>query len=320
MYKILSIDGGGVKGIIPATILDKIEKITGERIHSLFDLIVGTSTGGIIALLLTKPSQYCSNSSEYSCEDIVEFYKERSVDIFSSPIQRKICSMHGLIKSRYEKTLISSILDSKFYDVKLSSALTNVVVPAYEIERNKCFFFNRNEAIQNPSCDYKMKDIALATSSAPVFFNPHVIEIPNDYMTFVDGGLFANNPSVCGLLEFYKENEAKGLEECFILSLGTGEPKDRTLSSKHDFQGAISWSFKFVDMILKSSNDLSHYILKQTFKNNPDNYHRIQCYLPKDIGGLDDASPNNMRRLKIEGDIICDKSPLEKISEILVEN
>ena len=177
LIKILSIDGGGIRGIIPALVLYEIEKRTGQPIAKLFDLIAGTSTGGILALGLVKPNK--NGTPQYSAKNLEELYENEGKTIFSSTICHKIKSLDGLLDEKYPSSRIESVLKKYFGDTHLSEALTNIIVPSYEIEQRTPWFFKSFNAkdTNKKNEDFLMRQVARATSAAPTYFEPCKINI-----------------------------------------------------------------------------------------------------------------------------------------------
>src|ERR687894_1010021 len=106
-FKVLSIDGGGIRGIIPAMILAEIEDRTGKRIAEMFDLVAGTSTGGILALGLTKPGQ--GGKAEYSAESLIELYETEGGRIFDRTVWHRLHSVGGLAEEKYSSKGIEEV-------------------------------------------------------------------------------------------------------------------------------------------------------------------------------------------------------------------
>jgi patatin-like phospholipase/acyl hydrolase len=178
VQKVLSIDGGGIRGIIPAMVLTEIERRTGKATSELFDLVAGTSTGGILALGLTKPEQ--DGAPEYGAERLIELYETEGEKIFDRPVWHRLQhSGWGLAEEKYPSKGIEEVAKRYFKDVYLAEALTEVLVTAYEIERRGPWFFKRRHARdKNREGDnFLMRDVARATSAAPTFFEPKAKEI-----------------------------------------------------------------------------------------------------------------------------------------------
>src|SRR3712207_3062225 len=143
-FKVLSIDGGGIRGIIPAMILAEIEDRTGGSIAEMFDLIAGTSTGGILALGLTMPGD--GGKPRYRAEDLISLYEKEGHRIFSRPAGHRVDSLEGISEERYPSDGIEQVLAEYFEGVRLKDALTRILVTSYEIQLRIPFFFRSEKA------------------------------------------------------------------------------------------------------------------------------------------------------------------------------
>jgi uncharacterized protein len=209
--KVLSIDGGGIRGIIPAMVLGEIEDRTGKPASELFDLIAGTSTGGILALGLAKPT-VGSNKPQYKAEELAELYEKEGGRIFSRSVWHRTRALGSTLEEKYPSEGIEGVLDEYFGETRLQDALTNVLVAAYEIERRIPWFFRSERAKERIDYDFPMKQVARATSAAPTYFEPVKIgaEGSSDYYALIDGGVFANNPALCAYVEARGYLEVEG--------------------------------------------------------------------------------------------------------------
>src|SRR5436190_14355285 len=198
--RILSIDGGGIRGIIPATVLAEVERRTGRPIAALFDLIAGTSTGGIIALALTAPGP--GSGPRLSAEDVVGLYLEEGPRIFSRSVLRTVLSVDGLLDERYSDAGLEAALRRYLGDAMLADAITPVLVTAYALEERRPFFFKSRRAEAQPARDYPMRAVARATSAAPTYFEPEaVLSDRGGTVGLVDGGVCVMNPAMSAYAE-----------------------------------------------------------------------------------------------------------------------
>ncbi len=231
--KILSIDGGGIRGIIPAIILDYIEKKTEQRISSMFDLIAGTSTGGILALGLTKRNSDSKINSEpeYTAAELRNFYSKYGQKIFSDEPDHTESNDTGIYQ-KYGQLLLGdhnpldTLLGPKFSskgrhdvlqiilgDALLEDALKETLVTSYDTELRAPVFFTSNPYKEQAEgvdarkicAGIKMIEAAMATSAAPTFFPPYKLTTAHrtdeGHYTLVDGGVLANNPSLIAIME-----------------------------------------------------------------------------------------------------------------------
>lgn len=230
-FKILCIDGGGIKGLYSATVLMELEKAHGIRLSDYFDLICGTSTGGIIALGV---------SANIPMQNVVNFYREHGPKIFHSKwkclgcfgdiilgLKQAICS------SKYSQDSLRKALTSVFGGRTISESKNLLCIPAYNITEGKPRIFKRDYGNLNMDNDKTYAEVALATSAAPTYLPVQTI---ND-TCYVDGGVYANSPILVGLTEYLFKWAKTGLfDGVDILSISSCEkslgwsPKKKRLS------------------------------------------------------------------------------------------
>lgn len=201
MPRILSIDGGGIRGVIPAVVLAELEQRLGRPAARMFDLIAGASTGGIIALALVRPD--AEGEPALGAAELVDFYTRLGPDIFDRSIGRTVRRLGSLAGPKYDPDRLRDALAEQFGDAMLSDALRDVVVPAYDIERREPFFFKSHYARVRAERDYPMRFAALATAAGPTYFPPVRLPVQDHigYRALVDGGVYANNPAMCAYVE-----------------------------------------------------------------------------------------------------------------------
>jgi uncharacterized protein len=288
--KILSIDGGGIRGIIPATVLAEVERRTGRPIASLFDLIAGTSTGGIIALALTAPGR--DGGPRLSAAEVVGLYLEEGPGIFSRSVLRTVLSVDGLLDERYSDAGLEAALRRYLGDATLAEAITPVLVTAYALEERRPFFFKSRRAEARPAGEYPMRVVARATSAAPTYFEPE--SVPSDRggtVGLVDGGVCVVNPAMSA----YAEARRDGAEISLVASLGTGQQTRPILTARARRWGELAWARPLIDVVFDGMSDVVDYQLSQLLP--ADRYFRLQVQLAA-RDELDDASPSNLRALQ----------------------
>lgn len=243
MKKILSIDGGGIKGVFPASFLSSIESTTGKKVTDYFDLIVGTSTGGIIAMGL---------GMGYSAQELLEFYEKLGPEVFNGSKVARFLRSIGF--SKYSNAPLQKALESKFGNRKLGESKNRLVIPSLNLESGEVHVYKtaHHERFKR---DYKesIVGIGLATSAAPTYFPTHrsASGIP-----LVDGGLWANNPMGLAVVEAigvlgWHTNELK------VLSIGcTTESLDIKLARKVPM-GKAYWGFRVTDLFMSAQSSAS---------------------------------------------------------------
>ena len=300
LVRVLGIDGGGIRGAIPATVLARVEALTGRPIAELFDLVAGTSTGGILALGLVKPGP--AGRPAYTAAQMLSLYEKEGRRIFRRTAAWKVRALGGLAEEKYRSEGIEGVLDEYFGATRLKDSLTDIILTSYETERRIPFFFKSRNARTRPDYDFPMKDVARATSAAPTYFEPLKLEAgsPQDYYSLIDGGVYANNPAMCGYVEA-RATHADG-SDFLVVSLGTGE---RTLPLRyHDVKGwgLARWAQPILNVVLDGVSSTVDYQLRHMLPpeaGGHKRYWRFQTRLSGDTDAMDDARPDNIRSLKL---------------------
>ncbi len=341
-YKILSIDGGGIRGIIPALLLSEIERRTQKPIFSLFDLITGTSSGGILALGLTKPrltSDISDNLpvAEYTAEDLLQFFLEYGVEIFYEPLfERLLGPLEDIfLQPKYPSESKEEIFRQYFGNALIENNLKEVFVTSYDIEqRIPIFFTNQLEKQQIESKNFQklcggfsLLDAALATSATPTYFAPHRIVNPHNSgiaYTLIDGGVFANNPAHLAILEAQitskrKAQKVLNTEDILVVSLGTG-----SLTSVYPYKevknwGLLQWGRPLLNIMFDGSSEVVAGELEQLFEPSDQEaqsfYYRFQTLLDSELEEIDNTKLQNTRQLQaIAHRLISQKS--QQIDEL----
>ena len=312
--RVLSIDGGGIRGIVPAVLLTEIERRAGKPISRLFDLMAGTSTGGILVLALTKPESG-ANGAAHKAEEMVEFYERLGPKIFSRPLLHRLTSGDGLVRSRYSDGPIESVLADFFGDVRLKQAIAPVFIPSYELGRRTPFFFRSVMARRDPGYDYPMHTVARSTSAAPTYFPPEAIPVTgtNEKYVLIDGGVFANNPAACALVE--AKVQFPNASDFTVVSLGTGAAEEKPLMTRAGDWGIARWARPILDTVLDGVSSTVDYQLAQLlppYQDGTERYFRIQPTIGAGNQAMDNAERSNLQELKA----IATKTIQEKSRQI----
>lgn len=318
--RILSIDGGGIRGIIPALVLSRLEAIAQKPVAQLFDLIAGTSTGGILALGLTLPARDNSSEPKYSASDLVSLYTEDGPEIFSRSLWRRAISVDGLTDQKFTSKGIEDTLKSRFQDTALRDALVPVLVTAYEIERRKPFLF-RSLYAQNPprpdeTFDFPMWQVARATSAAPTYFEPFLLKTqgPDESYALVDGGVYANNPGMCAWADARAQYPRRPI---VMLSLGTGELTRPILHDEAKDWGLAGWARPVLDVMFDGVSNVVDHQLQQLLGPQ---YYRFQTTLNEGYDDMDNASRTNLKMLRLQAEELVARSEgkLHELAQMLV--
>lgn len=297
-YRILSIDGGGIRGLIPAVVLDRIEERVGRPIAECFDLVAGTSTGGVLAVALTRAAD--GGSPMWSAKQLIELYETEGPRIFDRSVFKAIESAFGIEDEKYPRANLEAALGRYLGDARLKDALTDLLIAAYETEQRFPFFFKRRKAREDASHDFAISDVAYATSAAPTYFEPLKLETSDtvDWFSLIDGGVFASNPAMCAYAEARRHHPDR---EVLMVSLGTGE---LTRSLPHDEVegwGLREWIWPhtpLLSVMFDGMSDTVDYQLTQLLDEGL--YFRFQPKLDLASDEMDDAGPENLRALKLQ--------------------
>ena len=273
--KALAIDGGGIRGLIPALVLAEIERRTGRRMATMVDVIAGTSTGAIIACALARPNPMAADR-------IAEVYTVDGPKIFDRSLVKTITSADGYLDELYDDAPLVASLRTHLGDGRLADATTKLLVTAYDLQ-------TRAELLlRSDSDDVSLVDAAHASSAAPTYFEP--VRVGD--RTLIDGGVGAINPSL------YAYAEAGG-RPALLLSLGTGsQTKPLPYDEVKDW-GKLEWAEPILDVVFDASADAVDSQLDRLIDGA---YIRLQTQLTEASGDLDDASADNLAALRREAE------------------
>jgi len=300
--RILSIDGGGIRGIIAAKVLARIEELANKPIAELFDVIAGTSTGGILALGLTCPGP--DRRPKHPATDLVDLYVNRGAAIFTKSL---FTDEEKYVMPKYKEAALEKALAEYLGDARLKDAVTRVTVTAYETERRQPFFFRSVRAAKDPEhYDYFMRDVARATSAAPTYFSPHQVPInpAPDYYSLVDGCVFANNPGMCAYVDALAEVGAR--PDVMMVSVGTGSLTRPLHYESIRRWGELQWIQPIIDVLMDGVSNATDYQLEQILGKA--NYYRLQTSLDIAKDEMDDTSDENLRNLVLQAEELITRS------------
>jgi len=299
--KVLSIDGGGIRGIIPATILSEVQKRLGKQMYEVFDLISGTSTGGIIALGIGTG---CSNGQPYSPDQLVDFYAQSGPAIFK---KNWLTPEQEVVRPKYSPDSLEAVLAQVFGDTEFKAALTPLLVSSYDLQGQLPFFFKSHRIAQHPNYNWPVTAIARATSAAPTYFPPLHLARGNENYALVDGGVCVNNPAMAAYAE------ARSLYPDFlnflVVSVGTGDRQDGITYAEAKEWGLLGWAGHIVSVLMDSVSESVDYQMEHLPGCT---FHRLQVpNLRATEADIDNVDPQNLSNLQ--------KSASEYISSATAE-
>ena len=263
--------------------LTELERRAGRRVFEMFDLIAGTSTGGILACALCAPDPLPAS-------ELVSLYEDEGPNIFDRSLFQRIKSAEGLLDEKYDDAALDRALERFLGHKRLSETRPDLIVPAYDTALPGPYFFKTSKARATPETDdFPLSVVARATSAAPTYFEP--VEL--DERALVDGGVFAVNPAMSAFAEVLKEADAR---EVVLLSLGTGQhTRKRSFDEIKDW-GVAKWARPILEVVFDGVSDAVDYQLDHVLGG--ERYWRLQTELTLASDDLDDASEGNLAKLR----------------------
>lgn len=330
-FRILSIDGGGIRGLIPAKVLAELETELeraepGKKLYEHFDLICGTSTGAILAIAIALG---------IPAKELVKFYKENASIIFPKwylkIIPRKC---RAVITSIYSNKHLRKKLEEVYSDANggkpplIDDLKVNVCIPTFNGTDGQINVI-KTRHLPEYKRDYRLPahDVALSSASAPMYFPPHTFSFSNQHgsgvnVNMIDGGIFANNPSLIGILEA-TEKLGHEFSKIHLLSLGTGRGKHviKTGWKPKDMWYWLLPKPRLLDIILDSQAQITEqyiaFIKRLVAKQNNDfDYLRIQYDMGGDTIDLNASGRKDLQRLEAIGDELA-KNNLNNILKFI---
>jgi patatin-like phospholipase/acyl hydrolase len=327
---VLAIDGGGVRGLIPAVVLERLEalifaeadaaRVPRPSLARCFDLVAGASTGAILALGIVAPEGDGDPRPLLSAGGLVDLYRNRSPAMF---VKGRLHRLRMLIAPRYDHAPIERILGDVLGPRRLSTTTTAFMTHAYDIAKGTVRFF-KNHAFE-PACstrDYLMKDVARAAPAAPTYFRPAVIRdlAGGEEEHFIDGGIFANNPAMIAYME--ARRLFGGGRRIVVVSVGCGAAAHGITVRDVLHWGAVGWLINPRPFLLHAimdgqSDNVDHHLAELLGRGR--DYFRFDPALPAACEALDDC--RNLEELHAAGEGIVREQAdsLATVARLLVE-
>jgi patatin-like phospholipase/acyl hydrolase len=314
--RILSIDGGGIRGILPGRFLAAIEARAGRPTGDLFDLIAGTSTGGILGAAVAQ---------RVPAKDLVDLYVNRGGAIFSRDLGDEIATFDGVFGPKYSAATLETELKAVLGNAWLSEAQTKLLVPAYCIqlprprdldsdgidEAAASWIFKSWGA--DDAHDFPLWQVARATSAAPTYFPPAAItSMHGERYVMIDGGVFANDPSMCAIAEAGRL-WADRADRIICLSLGTGSKVTALDGTAAQSWGIAQWLPELTSIFLDGAADAVSY---QAHTCLGGDFIRSEIALAPPVNdAFDDASAENIAALMALADAQIERD-LDRVMEL----
>jgi patatin-like phospholipase/acyl hydrolase len=275
LFRILSIDGGGIRGLLSTLLLRRlIDESSVSDLIARVDMFAGTSSGGLIALGL---------AAEIPLDEIRDLYLQEGPKIFEENFFDQIRDVGNLLGPQYSNRELRRVLAEIFGDKKLGDLKRLVMVPAFELDnlknmrpgesrRWKAKIFH-NLPNREADKDRLLRDVALYTCSAPTYF-----PVADG---FIDGGVFANNPSVCAIAQALDRRWRRhpSLGDLLLLSIGSGQRIAYLTGDEHHW-GVVQWGARIMPILMEGSQETTHFQCAQLLGDSQ--YCRVQPVFQED--------------------------------------
>jgi predicted acylesterase/phospholipase RssA len=335
IFAILSIDGGGIRGIIPASVLVAFENYFEMPVSQIFDLIVGTSTGGIISLALTYSKD--GTNPAFTAQQVLDLYTNQDNDaqIFDptlpwihpfSPRGTPPPIENALLNAKYKASGVQGFLQAQFGSATLGKAIAPVACVAYRMDGPPQPWFFRSWAATDTGGDFALVDVGRATGAAPIFFPPVTITSTDNQFTgtFADGGVCANDPALVALSQAASMLQASGdsLSNYFVwlVSIGTGEP---ALTVQPSDGGVYGWfgSGNLLSVLMDGPMQVTDDTADMLLGGTGYTYSRIQAPLTGSnyscSPALDNYTEDNLQNLLLAGQAAVNSDDFARVREAL---
>lgn len=324
---ILSIDGGGIRGAIPATVLTVLENKLKARgatkpLCHYFDLIAGTSTGAIIAAGLTCPKSATSKTPVATADALVKLYTERGGEIFDRSLFRKLSNFGGFLDEHYSAAALEKILIDLLGDRQIKHALTKVLITGYDIHARRAVFLSN---VDSENENFYFWQAVRGSSAAPTYFEPALVEhlaqteggkVPSFPM--IDGGVFANDPAMAAYVEARKMSPGSDSDDIVVVSLGTGSANRKIPYQQAKDWGAAGWisptnGTPLISVFMQGQASTAPYQLNRILNHQPPKF-------TKDGTIVTDANRKALNYFRIDGELIGANDDLDDASDKNLKN
>lgn len=296
-FRVLSLDGGGVRGLFTAVILNRLQSLCGGRHPSeVFDLMVGTSTGAIIIAVLSAVDE--NGKPKYNCQDVVDIYQNDSTQVFSASMWKNLTSIYGVYGARFSTVMRDKLFEKYIGDMMLSQTACDVVIPTFDMCAKQPAFFKTRKARIDPNMDdHRLQDVVKGALAAPTIFPPHQIK-DRLYMD----ALYGKNPTMFAITEAVK-HYGVSLDDLDILSIGTGYTDDGNAESiQKTVQSGVPFLMEVFNSTINGNTVSTQYMAEQMLPRRGDQILRVDSLIEPKHMGICDVTPNNLRYLRQRAD------------------
>lgn len=299
--RVLAIDGGGIRGLLPSVVLAELERLSGHPVHQLFDLIAGSSAGGLVACALAVPGE--QQGARWTASDVTGLFEREGGQIFRRTLGRSLKTRFGFSGPRYPDDVLNHVLHDYCGGTRLRTATTGLMICSYDVERRIPVRFTSWQAQADPGYDRALWQVARSTIAAPTYFAPMRLTPPGRHRpgSLIDGGIVAHNPALLATIE---GATMRPQEQITVVSLGTGELSKRVRWEEASRWGQINWARPMIDMFFDASSSI---VQEQLHRMLGPRNHRFQIPLTGCTEMMDDASPRNLAALRRNAELLIEQ-------------
>ncbi len=309
--RILSLDGGGIRGLISLEVLKYLEERSGKPIAELFDVIGGTSTGAIIGTQIVLADD--QGHPKHKAGEIIELYDDQVARVFRAPLYHQILTLGGLLGPRYANDEKIVLANEIYADANFRDLLLPVMVPSYSVETAGLQLFT------NWSPDYAEMFVAplvSAATSGPTYFPGVELDLPSSRGVYMDGAVFGADPAqemYLHALEHFPD------ADIVLVSLGTGIRKTDVNAQAGERGGLMTWLIPLMGLAVDGRGDLASTWLDRFSKTQAGegfHYYRFDIALSDRETSFDDTSPEAVADLRQLGQSLV-KQNKDKLDELI---
>jgi patatin-like phospholipase/acyl hydrolase len=306
---ILSFDGGGIRGLIPAIWIAFLEKEIGYSIQQNVDMFAGTSTGSILAAAFAKKNPIASPI-------MVDLYENCGNEIFAESFWQRMKNPFGLFNAKYDINNLKKNLEKHLNNQRIRDCEKELLICSYDLEKRYNLLFTRQIAQKYSVWNIPLVEACASSSAALTYFKPNRFENENAIFTCVDGGICSlNNTSTMAVCELL--NQGIAASHIQLISFGTGTQQAPYLYNDIKNSGIATLAKPIIEIEMDGASEAYDYATASILK--PENYIRIQVNLTEETKEMDNIKPENIKRLRklAETALIEQKYKFDKILEML---
>ena len=298
--RILSIDGGGSLGLASAMMLIELERRTQRPAAELFDVVAGTSVGGLLGLSLLVPGD--DGAPRHTAAEVSSLFEQDADQVFESSLWRWLSTLGGFLGEKYETTGLQEVLDELFADAWLSEAIRPTLIPAYDLLQDEPYAFRSHRARADAGADYPASGVVRATTAVPGFFPPAQVESRGGFIkrSCIDGGAVAFSPALWAYAEasrLYPE-----ADDVVLVSLGTGRRRHGPNQMNTPRWRTVDLARPMFQLTCDAASAVTHEQLQNLMgvhRAELERYFRLEPQVElASAGAMDDTSAQHLERVR----------------------